>query len=83
MLMGWPAGVLESSCRFHLTVLKMSYLCPCPLQFGLLNIQLKDLQKQLTTVQAEKSGFQRERDEGRAEVSKLQAKLQAAALQVC
>ena len=52
------------------------------MQFGLLNIQLKDLQKQLTTVQAEKSGFQRERDEGRVEVSKLQAKLQAAALQV-
>ena len=52
------------------------------LQFGFLNIQLKDLQKQVTTVQAEKAAASRERDENRAEVAKLQTKLQASAMQV-
>ena len=36
----------------------------------------------MTTVSAEKAGMTRERDEGRAELAKLQAKLQASALQV-
>ena len=36
----------------------------------------------MTTVSAEKAGMTRERDEGKVELSKLQAKLQASALQV-
>ena len=68
-----------------ITPTTLSHSCQCsplPSQFGLLNIQLKDLQKQVTTISAEKAGMTRERDEGRAELAKLQAKLQASALQV-
>lgn len=55
---------------------------PISLQFGLLNIQIKDLQKQVTTIQAEKAATLRERDEFKTEVAKLQTKLQASAMQV-
>lgn len=57
-------------------------LQPLCAQIGVLNIQLKDLLKQVTSLQTDKDTLTKDRDAAKAEAAQLQAKMQATALQV-
>lgn len=49
-------------------------------QLQLANMQVRELQKGLAALQAEKAGVEKQRDEGRAAVAKLQSQAQAASI---